>query len=430
MRYVSTRGGAPAVSLAEALRQSVAPDGGLYVPEEIPRLDAATRRELATRPLAEVGRVVLAPFLREELGEETVDELVADALDFEIPLRELEPGRFLLELFHGPTLAFKDVGARTLARLLARIREGGRPLTVLVATSGDTGGAVADAFHGVDGIRVVVLYPEGKVSPLQERQLATLGGNVRAFAVTGTFDDCQRLVREAFADAEITERAGLTSANSINIGRLLPQVVYHAFALSRLERPVVVVPSGNFGNLTAGLIARRLGWDVARFVAATNVNDVVPEYLRTGDYRPRPSVRTLSNAMDVGAPSNLERIRWLHGDDVESIRAEIGGASATDDETRETIREVEARTGVVLDPHTAVGWRSLGAELERHSGAPGVVLATAHPAKFREEVEATLGREIELPEALERLLDRPFERRTIRPELTAVAEELLETAGG
>lgn len=406
MRYRSTRGG-DLTSLAEAVVRGLAPDGGLYLPAEIPALTAELLQH-RPRPLAEVAEGVLAPYL-DEIPTPARRALLAAALDFPIPLVEVTPGRHLLELFHGPTLAFKDVGARVLARLLAHFRgDERRPVTVLVATSGDTGGAVADAFHGVAGTRVAVLYPRGQVSALQERQMATLGGNVTAFAVDGTFDDCQRMVKEAFADVDLVRDLALTSANSINIGRLLPQIVYYVHGLAQLPPaappPVVVVPSGNLGNVTAGLLARRMGLEMASLVAATNANDAFPEYLATGRARPRPSLRTIANAMDVGAPSNLERLRALTGDDVAALRRELQATPHDDDTIRHTVRNVHDRHGVLLDPHTAVGWSALD-HLAPPPTVPGIVLATAHPAKFGRELTPLVG-EIELPESLRRCLDR------------------------
>jgi threonine synthase len=315
---------------------------------------------------------------------------------------EVEPGVFVLELFHGPTAAFKDVGARFLACLLSTLAAPGRSRTVLVATSGDTGSAVARAFHGMDGHRVVVLFPSGGISERQRRQMTTLGGNVVAVAVDGTFDDCQRLAKNAFADDGLRQAAGLTSANSINVGRLFPQSFYYVHAALELgwsEPPATfVVPSGNLGNLTAGLLAHRAGMPAARFVAASNENRAFPDYLDTGVYTPRAPVSTSSSAMDVGAPSNLERIRWLYADDVDSLRADVNGVSVDDAQTRSCITELFRRTGYVLDPHGAVAYRAG----ERLAGGPGptVVLATAHPAKFPEAVEEAIGKEVPLPEAL------------------------------
>ena len=442
MRFVSTAGESPATSLADALRLGLALDGGLFVPEELPTLPAAFFAGLPGRSLHETASAAAEHLLGADFEPRVLRSIVADALDFEIPLVRLTGGRHaedvrILELFHGPTLAFKDVGARFLARLLSHTREdspaaGRRELTILVATSGDTGGAVAQAFFGVEGTRVAVLYPRGKVSALQERQFTTLGGNIRAFAVDGTFDDCQRLVKQAFADHELHRKLGLTSANSINVGRLLPQIFYYLHAAAQLAaedggREIVFsTPSGNFGNLTAGLMAKRLGL-ACRFVAATNVNDVVPEYLATGVYQPRPSRRTISNAMDVGDPSNFARIEHLYEHDVDALRADVRGRWYDDGATRRAIAEVDRDHGYLMDPHTAVGYLALRDVL---AGEPeetvGIVLATAHPAKFRDEVEPVVGREIELPPQLAERLDEPVLSEELANDVTELKRRLGE----
>jgi threonine synthase len=426
MRWVSSRGASPAVPFIDALFAGTAPDGGLYMPE---RLDPLSPGQLdairsANGDIVEIGTIVGSHLLRDEITAADMRALVRDALDFPIPLVQVTDNVLALELFHGPTLAFKDVGARTQARLLHHFTDG-TPLTILVATSGDTGSAVAQAFHGVPDTRVVVLYPEGKVSDVQEAQMASLGDNIVAVAVHGTFDDCQRLVKQAFADDDLRTHVWLTPANSINLGRLLPQVFYYFVLLGSgrpsasargasadqeagLDRdggPVVSVPSGNFGNLTAGLIAKRIGLPVQRFVAATNVNDVVPEYLRTGDYRPRASVRTVANAMDVGAPSNFERMRAMYGDSFESLRCDIAGAAFDDATVVAEIGDVYRRHGYLLDPHGAIAW--LGLRQALRAGERGVFLATAHPAKFREVVEPAIGESIPLPAVLADAIKRP-----------------------
>jgi len=425
VRFLSTRGAAPPARLGEALLRGLAPDGGLYLPEEIPVLPTSELLPADGPDLAATATAMLAPYAAGEVGRGELAALLADALDFAIPLVPLEDDVWVLELHHGPTLAFKDVAARTMARLMARLRDPGRPMTVLVATSGDTGSAVASAFHGVAGMRVVVLYPEGRVSALQERQLTTLGGNVTAVAIDGTFDDCQRLAKAAFADSTLTDACGLTSANSINIGRLLPQSVYYAHAVAQLgpdaAAPCFVVPSGNLGNLTAGVIATRMGVPSAGFVAAANRNDTLPEYLETGCWRPRPAVATLSNAMDVGDPSNFERLLALYGGDHGAMTSEIAGSRHDDDATVAAIADVHRRTGAVLDPHTAVGYLAL--ERDRREGGasgPAILLATAHPAKFADAVSAAIGREVPLPERLAACLDRPIERLRLPAELEAL----------
>ncbi len=428
IQFVSTSGTAPPVDLAEAIAQGLAPDGGLYLPEPLGPLLPTEVNALRGRSLVDVGHRVSTYLLRGQLDDAVVGAIVRAALDFPIPLVRVSEQIFALELFHGPTLAFKDVGARFLARLVAAAAlPMSEQLTVLVATSGDTGGAVAHAFHGVEGTRVVVLYPLDQVSPLQERQFATLGGNVRAVAVRGTFDDCQRLAKEAFADADLRRQVRLTSANSINVGRLLPQVFYFFHGWSQLpagSKPIVAVPSGNFGNLTAGVIAKRLGLPVTRFVAATNVNDVVPAYLRTGRYAPRPSQRTISNAMDVGAPGNLPRIMALYGDDLERLRRDVAGHAASDDDTRQCIARVWRETGYVLDPHSAVAYLGLEAELAVRPDAVGMVLATAHPAKFADVVQPLIGDTVPMPDRVAHLADKPLQREIVDPHLDAVRAQL------
>ncbi|MGD8727454.1 MAG: threonine synthase [Gemmatimonadales bacterium] len=411
MRFVSTEGKAPPVDLRTALFRGLAPDGGLYVPDHIrpiPQREVAALRE---KPLQHTARVVGQHLLRDQLGADTVGEILEEALDFPVPLVCFDDEFHVLELFHGPTAAFKDVAARVMARLMAVLHDEtqGR-LTVLTATSGDTGGAVAHAFHRLQGTRVIVLYPRGRVSPLQERQFAALEGNVTAVAVSGTFDDCQQLAKRALADRDLRHAVRLTSANSINIGRLLPQVIYYAHAWAQLpegaESAAFAVPSGNFGNLTAGLIAKRLGIPIRRLIAATNVNDVVPEYLRTGDFRPRPAAHTISSAMDVGDPSNFARVLALYAGSHVALCRDVVGRSFTDAETREAIAAVFRQRGYVLDPHSAVGYLALQSEMVKQPGVAGVLLATAHPAKFGEIVEPAIGRSVALPPALEACMAR------------------------
>ena len=406
MRWVSTRGGSPDVPFIDALFAGTAPDGGLYFPDRFNPLPAATLERLKSADLTTIGTVVGAHLLAGEITEQAMAPLVKDALDFPIPLVQVTDRAWVLELFHGPTLAFKDVGARVQARLLHHFTDG-TPLTILVATSGDTGSAVAQAFHRVPDAHVFVLYPEGQVTDVQEAQMASLGDNITAVAVRGTFDDCQHLVKQAFADDDLRAHVWLTPANSINLGRLLPQTFYY-FLIAKLGgSPIVSVPSGNFGNLTAGLIAKRLGLDVSRFVASTNVNDVVPEFLRTGVYEPRPSVRTVANAMDVGAPSNFERMRAMYGDDRQRMQHDIAGAAFDDARVVAEIGDVYKRHGYLLDPHGAIAWLGLQQQLERAPGATGVFLATAHPAKFREVVEPAIGQPVPLPAALDDAVARP-----------------------
>ncbi len=420
MICVSTRGQAPAVSFRHAVVAGLAADGGLYVPENLPRLDDMWWQRRRGRPFQDVAVALALELVGDEFDRVSLESIIRDALNFPVPIVQLDDRLSVVELFHGPTFAFKDFGARTLARLMSTLSEppaaggsgrrvegaflndGSDPLTVLVATSGDTGGAVADAFFGVAGTRVVVLYPEGQVSDVQEAQFTTLGGNVTAVAVRGSFDDCQRLAKEAFADRAINSRVRLTSANSISLGRLLPQMFYYAYAaLQCAQPPLIAVPSGNFGNLAAGVMAWKLGAPIAKFSAPTTVNDTVPRFLSTGRVEPRASVPTLANAMDVGNPSNLERLQWLFAGDVTAMRRMISSAAHTDHEVRAAIAELSQRFGYVADPHTAIAF--LGT---RHEPQPAMFLSTAHPAKFRDVVEPVIKKAVQLPDRLAATLSR------------------------
>lgn len=415
MRFISTRGGAPPATFKTALFAGLAPDGGLYVPETFPALDFLSLRDAS---LVELGTAIATQFIGDDVTPSTLHALLIDALNFEIPLA-LVGDQAVIELFHGPTFAFKDVGARVMARLMAHLNEQEAPLTVLVATSGDTGSAVAQAFHGVPGTRVVVLFPDGAVSPVQEAQFATLGGNITAVAVAGSFDDCQRIAKEAFADDRLRRDAGLTSANSINIGRLLPQAFYYAHTALQSSTPVVFsVPSGNFGNLTAGLIAWKLGAPIHHFIAATNVNDTMSRFLQTGQYQPRPSMPTLASAMDVGNPSNVERVRWIFGDERAAMRRMITPSVHTDEDVRRTIREVFNQFGYVCDPHTAIAYAGLSAFTD--DAFPTAFLATAHPAKFKEIVEPLVRAHIPLPRELGEAMARPRIVERIEPAIEAL----------
>lgn len=410
MICISTRGQSPAVPFCEAVAAGLAPDGGLYVPATLERRPGGWWHQLRGASFQDVAVTMAQALIGDEFDSDELAVLIAEALNFPVPIVRLTDTLQVVELFHGPTFAFKDVGARTLARLLSHLQGEGDPLTVLVATSGDTGGAVAQAFWGLPQMRVVVLYPEGQVSQVQEAQFTTLGGNVTAVAVAGTFDDCQRLVKESFADKALRRRVRLTSANSISLGRLVPQMFYYAYAALQApegSRLVISVPSGNFGNLAAGVMAWRMGVPITGFVAATNVNDTVPRYLESGVYEPRPSVTTIANAMDVGAPSNFERLLWLFGHDREKMREMITGTVHTDDEIRGAIRDLHQRYRYVADPHTAIAY--LGTQAPQHFSIPApqhLILSTAHPAKFAEVVEPVIGEAVPMPVPLAQALAR------------------------
>lgn len=420
MRFVSTRDPRTTATFREAILGGMAPGGGLWMPDPLPVFHDWP--DLLARDWQDRAVAILDRLLGDEIDRNALASAVRSALDFPVPLVPVRPGIYALELTHGPTLAFKDFGARFFAAVLDLLREPGRPVTILTATSGDTGAAVAWAFWNRPGVRVVVLYPKGRISDLQERQLATLGGNVTALAVSGAFDDCQSLVKTAFADADLSACHGLTSANSINVARLLPQLLYYTEAVSALRRRgvsdplVIAVPSGNFGNLCAGLLARALGLPVTAFIAASNANTTVPEYLETGVYRPRPSVATLSNAMDVGAPNNWERIEHLFGRDLTALRRVLRWGWKDDDGTREAIRDLAAH-GYLADPHAAVAYGVLTERLETRE--VGVFLATAHPAKFLPVYEE-MGIEVEIPEALAALRERPMRVREIPNDFDAL----------
>ncbi len=407
MKYYSTNRQAADASLEEAVVKGLASDKGLFMPYEIKPLPASFYDEIDRLSFQEIACRVAGAFFGDDIPADTLDQIVCDTLSFDVPAVKVKENIYSLELFHGPTLAFKDVGARFMARLLGYFirKERKKQVNVLVATSGDTGSAVANGFLGVDGIHVYVLYPKGKVSEIQEKQFTTLGQNITAIEVDGTFDDCQALVKNAFMDKELNAHMQLTSANSINVARFLPQAFYYFYAYAQLKKLgkadnlVVCVPSGNFGNITAGLFGKRMGLPVSRFIAANNRNDIFYQYLKTGQYNPRPSVSTIANAMDVGDPSNFARILDLYHGSHEAICAEISGATYTDEQIRETVREVYDETGYLLDPHGACGYRALSEGLK--PGETGVFLETAHPAKFLQTVEDIIGAEVKIPEKLQ-----------------------------
>lgn len=443
MQFYSTNDRDHRVSVAEAIFRGLPPDRGLYMPERIHPLPASIYEALPQLSFQEIGFRVARQLLGKEIADADLRAIVEEAIDFPAPVVRLDERKYVLELFHGPSLAFKDFGARFMARLMAFYNRGQeRELIILVATSGDTGGAVAAGFHQTPGIQVVILYPSGKVSALQEKQLTTLGGNVHALEVDGTFDDCQALVKEAFSDDDLRKQLRLSSANSINISRLIPQTFYYFEAVKQLGAgdPVVFcVPSGNFGNLTAGLLAHRLGLPIHHFIAATNRNDVVPRFLDTGNYESRPSVATLSNAMDVGAPSNFARMADLFGqlngvDPVtvathRKFRQLVSGYAYDDYATEEAVREIDRKYGYTMDPHGAVGYLALDRWQQANPATRGIILETAHPSKFKPDVERILNREIEVPSRLAVLADRPKRTTQFGPAYAEVRDWLVTNFG-
>ena len=410
MKYYSTNQQAPIASLEEAVVKGLAADKGLFMPEHIKTLPQSFYDNIENLSFQEIAYQVADAFFGEDIPAETLKEIVYDTLNFDVPLVQVNDNIYSLELFHGPTLAFKDVGGRFMARLLGYFirKAGSKDVNVLVATSGDTGSAVANGFLGVDGIHVYVLYPKGKVSEIQEKQFTTLGQNITALEIDGTFDDCQALVKSAFMDKELNDHLLLTSANSINVARFLPQAFYYFYAYAQLKKmgkeneAVICVPSGNFGNITAGLFAKRMGLPIKRFIAANNRNDIFYQYLQTGQYNPRPSVATIANAMDVGDPSNFARVLALYNNSHDAISKEITGVTYNDEQIRETVKSVYESTGYLLDPHGACGYRALQEGLQPSEN--GVFLETAHPAKFLETVEGIIGDKVEIPQKLQEFM--------------------------
>ena len=414
MKYYSTNGKAPIADLQKAVVKGLAEDRGLYMPERIEKLPKAFFDNIQDMTFQDIAYNVASNFFGEDVDEDALQEIVYDTLQFDCPVAKITDDIYTLELFHGPTLAFKDVGARFMARLLRYFigranSVAHRTVNVLVATSGDTGSAVANGFLGVEGIHVYVLYPKGKVSPIQECQFTTLGQNITAIEVDGVFDDCQTLVKSAFMDAELNEHMMLTSANSINVARFLPQAFYYFNAYARMkalgmaDNLVMCVPSGNFGNICSALFGHEMGLPIKRFIAANNANDVFFNYLQTGKYEPKASVQTLANAMDVGDPSNFARIYDLYDKSHERISALISGATYKDEQIAETIQQCYKQTGYILDPHGACGYRALQEGLQ--PGEIGVFCETAHPAKFKEKVDAILGIDIDIPARLKAFME-------------------------
>ncbi len=415
MKYYSLQTPSHKVSFKEAVIQGIAPDKGLYYPEHIPLLDPSFFERIESMSPVEIGLEVMQPFTEGVLTKSELKSVLKEVLDFDFPIIPLNENIGSLELFHGPTLAFKDVGARFMAHCLGLFsNKKEQKVTVLVATSGDTGGAVANGFLGVTGVEVVILYPSGKVSPIQEKQLTTLGKNIKALEVHGTFDDCQAMVKRAFLDQNITQHRQLTSANSINVARWLPQMLYYFLAYQQLKTPleasgkslVCAVPSGNFGNICAGMLAREMGLPIAHFIAATNANKVVPSYMKTGSYQPKKSVATISNAMDVGDPSNFVRILEMQQNNLEVLKNGFSSQSFTDEQTKESMRRIYSDFGYIADPHGAVGFLGLEHYQKEHPNTYGVFLETAHPVKFLEVVEDTLGKTLPIPQKIVEVLSK------------------------
>ena len=412
MIYNSLNKKSKAAEFPEAVVRGIAPDRGLYFPEKIHRLPDSFFENIEQKSIPEIAFQAIAPFVEGSIPEDELRKIIAETLDFDFPIVPITNQMGTLELFQGPTLAFKDVGARFMARCLGYFNKENtsQKITVLVATSGDTGGAVANGFLGVPGIEVVILYPKGKVSEVQEQQLTTLGQNITALEVDGVFDDCQDMVKTAFLDEDITQHKQLTSANSINVARWLPQMFYYFIAyraLKKINKPLVIsVPSGNFGNICAGLMAREIGLPIDHFIASTNINDVVPDFLSSGVYTPKKSSPTISNAMDVGDPSNFIRILKIFGDDFDNLKETLSGFRFTDDETREALKEIHEISGYVADPHGAVGYLGLKEYLKDHPEKYGIFLETAHPVKFLDTVEDTLNIKVDIPERLKDTLSK------------------------
>jgi threonine synthase len=410
MHYYSLNKISPSATFEEATIKGQAPDKGLYFPESIPTLSKDFITNIKSYSKEEIGFEVMKPFVGESIPDDVLANIIAETINFNFPLVQVNENIFSLELFHGPTLAFKDVGARFMSRCLGYFnRNKNQHTTVLVATSGDTGGAVANGFLSVEGVDVIILYPSKKVSTVQELQLTTLGKNIFAIEISGSFDDCQTMVKQAFTDADLNKRFPLTSANSINVARWLPQQLYYFYAYQQWqekEQPVISVPSGNFGNICAGILAHISGLPVKHFIAACNANDVVPQFLQTGNYQPKKSVATISNAMDVGNPSNFIRIFELFEQKFENLKSILSSYSIDDETTQRTIKEVYKKSNYVLDPHGAVAYNALNKYLSHHENDKGIFLETAHPVKFPETVEAAINKKIEISQSVQHLFNQ------------------------
>lgn len=411
MNYFSLNNNAPIATFETAVRKGLAPDKGLYFPEHIEPLEASFLDSIENYSNTEIAFQSIKQFICPEIPEYDLKQIISETLSFDFPVLEIEEGISTLELFHGPTMAFKDVGARFMARCLGYFnKDNNEEVTVLVATSGDTGGAVASGFLGVKGVRVVILYPSGKVSHVQEKQLTTLGQNITALEVDGTFDDCQDIVKRAFLDDDLTEKMALTSANSINIARWMPQMFYFLFAYKQLKsknKPIVFsVPSGNFGNICAGMLAQKLGFPFAHFIASNNANNVVERYFKTNTYSPLPSIQTISNAMDVGNPSNFVRIQKLHDNNFEALKNNLTAYSFSDEQTKEALSAIYKGSGYIADPHGAVGYLGCKSYREKNPAAQTIFLETAHPTKFLDVVEAVIPEKIALPPQIQAVIEK------------------------
>ncbi|MFN8247847.1 MAG: threonine synthase [Ferruginibacter sp.] len=432
MKFYSLNKQSPAVDFKEATIRGLAPDKGLYFPEYIPLLSKELLENIGRIDNATIAYEVIREYAADVIPQEALERIAKDAIDFEIPLVQVDNNISSLELFHGPTLAFKDVGARFMSRCLGYFaKERNQKVVVLVATSGDTGGAVANGFYNVDGVEVVILYPSGKVSSVQEKQLTTLGSNIHALEVKGNFDDCQRMVKEAFADKELNERLFLTSANSINIARWLPQQFYYLLAWKQWDDksnpPVIAVPSGNFGNICAGIMAYKSGMPVKHFIAACNANDTVPEFFRTGKYEAKKAVPTISNAMDVGDPSNFVRIQKIFSDDIADMKKMISSCSISDEETRNILKTVFEEKRYLMDTHGAVAYLALQRYLENTPGSKGIFLETAHPVKFYDVVEPIIGQRVPIPELVQQQLKKEKSAVLMNAESSQLKEYLLHS---
>jgi threonine synthase len=411
MKYYSLNKTAPVVDFKEATIRGLAPDKGLYFPEEIPKHEESFFNEIENYSDEEIAFQIIQPFIRDVIPENDLRKIIAETINFEIPLKPINEQISSSELFHGPTLAFKDIGARFMSRCLGYfVKNNDKKITVLVATSGDTGGAVANGFFNVEGVDVVILYPSGKVSSVQEKQLVTLGNNIHAIEINGTFDDCQQMVKQAFSDEDLNKKLFLTSANSINVARWLPQQFYYLFAWKqwsdKKNPPVISVPSGNFGNICAGILANISGMPVNHFIAACNANKVVPDFLETEKYQPQKAIATISNAMDVGNPSNFVRILELFNHQFLDLKIKLSSVSISDEETRETIKEVYQKENYLLDPHGAVAYLALKNYLKIHGDQKGYFLETAHPVKFYDVVEPVINQKIPIPEKIKSILGK------------------------